>query len=216
MLSRPGWLQYTDGKTAKYLEAEQGLSRRNQGHFGCGGEARRRRGRDSAVSPVREKEARMGSKRRAWVMPFVVSAALSSSACKFEKTPPAYALITLKHDETRIQMVTILEVPSTDLCESAFREFMEGYATEGGGEGWRETERSCQQILEPLYQGVMNRETFHATYLAFSPKGGFDFEGRLVLYGIPSSQAHEICQEIAGEVGDRLGVNAECVQGTIG
>jgi hypothetical protein len=144
-----------------------------------------------------------------------VSAMLLSGAC--EKAPPAYALLTLKHDETRIQMVTIMEVPSTDLCEKAFQEFMEGYSAEGGGgEGWRETERSCQQILEPLYQGVMNRETFHATYLAFSPKGSFEFEGRLVLYGIPSPQAQEICESIARDVGTRLGVDAECFQGTVG
>jgi len=53
-------------------------------------------------------------------------------------------------------------------------------------------------------------------YLAFSPKDTFEFEGRLVLYGIPSSQAQEICQSIARDVGTRLGVDAECFQGTVG
>lgn len=122
----------------------------------------------------------------------------------------------MKHDQSRIQMVAIMEIPGTGACEAAFGEFLEAYAESGGTEGWRETERSCQEVLEPLYQPVMKRETFHATYLAFSPKETFDYEGRVVLYGIPSSQAQEICQQIASEVGKRLGVDAECVQGTVG
>jgi hypothetical protein len=67
-----------------------------------------------------------------------------------------------------------------------------------------------------MYQKVMNRETFHATYLAFTPKDEFEYEGRIVLYGIPSSQAQEICNGIARDVGQKLGVDAQCVQGTVG
>jgi hypothetical protein len=143
-----------------------------------------------------------------------LSTLLGSGSC--EPSPKAYALVTLKHAETRIQMVTIMEIPSENECESAFQEFMKGFASDSGSEGWSQTERSCQQNLEPMYQKVMNRETFHATYLAFSPRNTFDYEGRIVLYGIPSSEAQEICHKIAEDVGERLGVTAECVQGTVG
>ena len=123
-------------------------------------------------------------------------------------------MINLKHDETRIQMYTIMAIPSENECESAVREFMAGFTADGGSEGWRETERNCQ--LTPMYPMVMNRETFPTTYLAFTPKEAFEYEGRIVLYGVPSSQAQEICNDIAKDVGEKLGVEAECVQGTVG
>ena len=150
------------------------------------------------------------------LLPFVVSALFSSGACNFERAPSAYALVTLKHDETRIQMVTIMEIPGENECDSAIQQFMNGFGGDGGSQGWRQTERSCQQTLEPLYQRVMNKETFHATYLAFSPRSTWEYEGRIVLYGIPSQQAQEICHDIAGEVGESLGVEVECIEGTIG
>ena len=141
---------------------------------------------------------------------------VGSAACNFEGPPKAYAQINLKHAETRIQMYTIMAIPSASDCEAAFKEFMDGFTSDGGSEGWAETERSCQETLDPMYQKVMNRETFHATYLAFTPKDEFQYEGRIVLYGIPSSQAQEICNGIAKDVGGKLGVDAECVQGTVG
>lgn len=148
------------------------------------------------------------------LLPFALTTVLGSGAC--ETPPPAYALVTMKHAETRIQMVTIMEIPGANACEAAIQEFMEGFASEGDTDGWSRTESSCQELLEPMYQKVMNRETFHATYLAFSPKNDFDYEGRIVLYGIPSSQAQEICNKIAADVGEKLGVTAECMQGTVG
>ncbi len=150
-----------------------------------------------------------------WIFPLALSTLAASGGCNFEPAPKAYALVTLKHAETRIQMVTIMEIPDANVCEPAIQEFMEGFTSEGA-EGWSRTESACQQTLEPMYQKVMNRETFHATYLAFGPKDDFEYEGRLVLYGIPSSQAQEICKGIAEDVGKKLGVEAHCVQGTVG
>jgi hypothetical protein len=150
------------------------------------------------------------------VLPLAFGIFLSSGGCNLEAPPKAYAQINLKHAETRIQMYTIMVIPSASQCETAFKEFMNGFTSEGGSEGWAETERSCQETLDPMYERVMNRETFHATYLAFTPKDEFEYEGRIVLYGIPSSQAQEICNGIAKDVGEKLGVDAQCVQGTIG
>ncbi len=145
---------------------------------------------------------------------FLLAALVGSAAC--EPAPKAYALVTLKHDETRIQMVAIMEIPGENQCDTAFQQFMTGFTGEEGSQGWRQTETSCQPILEPLYQNVMNRGTFHATYMAFSPRNDWDYEGRVVLYGIPSSQAQEVCQQIAKEMGEKLEVEVECVQGTVG
>ena len=158
----------------------------------------------------------MVRKDRLHFLPLVCVLGVGAVACNFESPPKAYAQINLKHAETRIQMYTIVAIPSASECDSAFKEFMDGFTSGEGAEGWTETERSCQEVLDPMYQKVMNRETFHATYLAFTPKDEFQYEGRIVLYGIASSQAQEICNGIAKDVGAKLGVDARCVQGTVG
>jgi hypothetical protein len=43
--------------------------------------------------------------RKTW-LPLVVLTVLSSMAC--EQGPPTYALLTMKHDATRIQIVTVM------------------------------------------------------------------------------------------------------------
>jgi hypothetical protein len=147
---------------------------------------------------------------------FAFVALVGSAACNFEPAPKAYALVTVKHDESSLRMVAIMEIPGESECDTATREFMKGFAGEGGSQGWHQTETACQPTLEPLYQSVMNRETFHATYMAFSPRNDWEYEGRIVLYGISSSQAQEVCHQIAKEMGERLEVEVECVQGTVG
>jgi Prokaryotic cytochrome b561 len=147
----------------------------------------------------------------------VVAVALSSSGCKaVEEGPPTYALVTMRHDETRIQMVTIMTTFSEAQCNAAIREYMAGFESDPSSGEWRQTERSCRQQIESLYERVMRKEKFHATYIAFSPKNSWEYEARIVLYGIPSTQAQEICQQVAREVGNRYQVDAECNQGTIG
>lgn len=144
----------------------------------------------------------------------VAITALSSMAC--EPGPKTYALLTLKHAATRIQIVTVMEVESEPECDVASRAFSKGFL-EGAGSGeWRETERTCQQELEPIYQRVMNKEKFHATYLILHPKGEWRYEARIVLFGVPSSEAQPVCQQLAKAMKEELEAEAECVQGTIG
>jgi hypothetical protein len=143
------------------------------------------------------------------LLPFVVSALFTSGGCNLEPAPKAYALVTVKHDETRIQMVAIMEISSTDECETAYAQFMERLQRRRGSVGWRQTEEFLPADPRAFYQKVMNRETFHATYLVFSPRNDWEMEGRIVLYGIPSSQAQEIChrsRKRSGAPGRRSGV----------
>jgi hypothetical protein len=122
----------------------------------------------------------------------------------------------MKHDATRIQLVTVMEVSSETECKVASDEFNKGFL-EGAPPGeWRETERSCSQALEPIYQRVMNKEKFHATYLIVSPKGDWNWEARLVIFGVPSSEAQPVCEQLSKDMEEDLGAAAECVQGTIG
>jgi hypothetical protein len=141
-------------------------------------------------------------------------ALMASMAC--EQGPPTYALLTMKHDATRIQIVTVMKVWSEAECEAASREFVKGFL-EGANPGeWRETERTCQQVLEPIYQRVMNKEKFHATYLILRPKGQWKYESRIVIFGVPSSEAQPVCEKLSKEMEKDLEAEAECVQGTIG
>lgn len=132
------------------------------------------------------------------------------------KGPPTYAMVTLRHDATHIQMVGLMETFSDAQCDAAIREYMAGFEADPSAVEWRETERSCQQNIADIYQRVMRKEVFHATYIAFSPASRWDYEARIVLFGIPSTQAQEICQQVAKDVRNRYGVQTECIQGTIG
>jgi hypothetical protein len=151
--------------------------------------------------------------RKTW-LPLVVLTVLSSMAC--EQGPPTYALLTMKHDATRIQIVTVMKVWSETECEAAAREFVKGFL-EGAPSGeWRETERACHQVLEPIYQRVMDKEKFHATYLILRPKGQWKYESRIVIFGVPSSEAQPVCEKLSKDMEKELEAEAECVQGSIG
>jgi hypothetical protein len=138
----------------------------------------------------------------------------SSVAC--ERGPSTYALLTMRHDETRINVVAVMELSSEAECAVASQEFSKGFLEGDELREWRETERACQQELEPIYQRVMNKEKFHATYLILSPKHTWKYETRLVLFGVPSSQAQPVCEQMAKDMEEDLEAEAECVQGTIG
>jgi hypothetical protein len=152
-----------------------------------------------------------------WVASSAFMLTLLAGACKLaEEGPPTYALVTLRHDETRIQMVAIMETGSEAQCNVAIRAYMAGFQEDPSSSEWRQTERSCKQTLDDIYQRVMRKEKFHATYIAFSPMDDWEYESRIVLFGIPSTQAQEVCQQVAREIGTRYGVQTECIQGTIG
>jgi len=146
-----------------------------------------------------------------------------SIACNFDvaeqkpEGPPVYALLRLRHPATRIEMLTIMETFGEGTCEVALREFTRAiYENETDMEGWKETERDCREDLTPLHQRIFNDERVHATYLKITVRENWDYESRMVLYGIPSSQAQEVCQEIGRELERQLQARTECVQGTEG
>ena len=154
--------------------------------------------------------------RKTWLPLFGLTVLFLMASMACEQGPPTYALLTMKHDATRIQIVTVMKVWSESECEVASREFSKGFL-EGSTPGeWRETERSCQQVLEPIYQRVMNNEKFHATYLILRPKGDWRYESRVVIFGVPSSEAQPVCEKLSKEMEKELQASAECVQGTIG
>ena len=119
--------------------------------------------------------------------------------------------------ETRVEMLTIMKTFGEGGCEAAISEFLSGvYEDEDAMEGWRETERDCQEIIKPLYVRIFNDERVHATYLKLSVKGSWQYEARLVIYGVSSSQAMPVCEQMARAIEDTLSASAECIQGTEG
>lgn len=144
-------------------------------------------------------------------------------ACNFEiaeskpEGPPVYALLRLRLPATRIEMLTMMETFGDGMCNVALEEFTRAvYENEADMQGWKETERDCREVLTPLHQRIFNDERVHATYLKVTVKEDWDYESRIVLYGIPSSQAQEVCQEIGRELQTKLRARTECVQGTEG
>ena len=134
-------------------------------------------------------------------------------ACK-PAGPPIYALVRLRH-ETRVEMLTIMKTYGEGACEAAIAEFLSGvWEDKEAMEGWRETERDCRDVLKPLYVKIFNDEPVHATYLKFTV--GTQYEGRIVLFGISSSQAMPVCEEMAGSISSSFTTRAKCIQGTEG
>ena len=128
--------------------------------------------------------------------------------------PPTYALVRLRH-ETRVEMLTIMKTFGEGACDAAITEFITGvYENEEAMEGWRETERDCREVLKPLYEKIFNDEPVHATYLKFTV--GTQYEGRIVIFGVSSSQSMPVCEQMAGSVSSSLTPKAKCIQGTEG
>jgi hypothetical protein len=114
-------------------------------------------------------------------------------------------------------MLTMMETFGEGMCDVALGEFTRAvYENEAEMEGWRETERDCREALSPLHEKIFRDEQVHATYLKITVKEDWQFESRIVLYGIPSSQALEVCQEIGRELQNTLHARTECKQGTEG
>ena len=113
-------------------------------------------------------------------------------------------------------MLTIMKTFGEGVCEASIAEFLSGVYEEGAMEGWRETERDCREVLKPLYVKIFNDEPVHATYLKLTVRGSWQYESRIVIYGVSSSQAMPVCEQMARSLEDSLGVHAECIQGTEG
>ena len=127
---------------------------------------------------------------------------------------PTYALVRLRHP-TRVEMLTIMKTFGEGACEAAIAEFVSGvFENKEAMEGWRETERDCREVLKPLYVKIFNDEPVHATYLKFTV--GTQYEGRIVLFGVSSSQAMPVCEKMAGSVSSSFTTKAKCIQGTEG
>lgn len=132
-----------------------------------------------------------------------------------EVTDPTYAEIRYSHDPTKIEMVCFIETRNEADCKKASLEFTDGFM-EGPHEGWQETRNSCTKTLNDLYERVFNDEQIHATYIKLDRSGGWDYDARLILYGLPSSSAQQACEKVAKQLEKRFQADVECVQGTVG
>ena len=155
---------------------------------------------------------------RKTILCLLVFACLAPIACELlqDKGPPIYALVRMRHDASRVELLTLMETFGDTGCDVAIEQFMAGFYEDDDNEEWRRSERNCLTELEPLYQQAFNKEQFHATYLIIEPEAAWEYEARILLFGIPSSQAQEVCASVAKDIGSRFQVKTECVQGTIG
>lgn len=152
----------------------------------------------------------------------LASTLLVVSSCNFPlpgkkpEGPSTYALVRLRH-ESRVEMLTLMETYGEGACDAAIAEFLEGvYENEEDMEGWKETERDCRANIKPLYVQMFNDEPVHATYLKLSLRGSWEYESRIVLYGVPASQALPVCEAMARSIKSSLSASAECILGTEG
>ena len=160
--------------------------------------------------------------RRTVIALLLASTLLAVSACNLPLPqrkpdgPATYALVRLRH-ESRVEMLTLMKTFGEGACDAAIAEFLKGvYSNAEDMEGWKETERDCRESIKPLYVQMFNDEPVHATYLKLSVRGAWEYESRIVLYGVPASQALPVCEAMARSIKDSLSVSAECILGTEG
>jgi hypothetical protein len=115
----------------------------------------------------------------------------------------------------KVELVTFIKAYGDEDCQTASEAFIKGFV-EGSDEGWSQTEKTCKKTLNDLYQRVFNNEQIHATYIRIKEGGAWGYDSRIVLYGVPSSQALDVCEQVAADVKRRFKADVECVQGTVG
>jgi hypothetical protein len=132
-----------------------------------------------------------------------------------EIADPTYAEIRFVHNEVKIEIVTFIKTNGDEDCQKASEEFIGGFL-EGSEAEWSQTEKICKKSINELYERVFNNEQIHATYIRIKEGWAWGYDSRIVFYGVPSSQAQGVCEEIAADIGERFNADVECVQGTVG
>lgn len=128
---------------------------------------------------------------------------------------PTYAEIRFMHNVANVELVTFIETHDDEDCRRASETFVKDFM-KGSDEGWAQTEKTCTKTLNELYQKVFNNEQIHATYIRVREGGSWGYESRIILYGVPSSQALEVCEQVAANVKSTFKADVKCVQGTVG
>jgi hypothetical protein len=141
-------------------------------------------------------------------------AVIGLGACQAitELTEPTYAEIRFVHSQAKIELVTFIKTYGEESCREVSEQFIKDFMG-GSGEGWSQTEKTCKKTLNELYQRVFNNEQIHATYIRIKEWG---YDSRIVLYGVASSQALQVCEQIAADVEKTFNAEVDCVEGTVG
>jgi hypothetical protein len=111
--------------------------------------------------------------------------------------------------------VTFIRTYDDEDCRAASDQFAKDFM-KGSDEGWAQTEKRCTKTLTELYQKVFNNEQIHATYIRVKEGDSWGYESRIILYGVPSSQALKVCRQVAANVKSTFKADVKCVQGTVG
>lgn len=78
------------------------------------------------------------------------------------------------------------------------------------------TSARCLQAMPERYAGLWREEPIHATYMVFERRDENERNGRLILFGVPSSAAARACEQLAQTLGRGYAGRIRCVQGSVG
>jgi len=126
----------------------------------------------------------------------------------------AYSEFRMSDPKTGIDLLMFAEMESMDDCrersESAWEEVLHAC------ERCTRTSARCLEVMPERYAGLWREEPIHATYMVFERKEEHERNGRMILFGVPSSIAARACEQLARNLGRGYAGRIRCVQGSVG
>lgn len=115
---------------------------------------------------------------------------------------------------TSVQLVGIGKMNSYEDCQARALLF---WADNLAHLGRAKIDTECKKDLSNKYLKLFDNEQTTATYIAFDKGNDGERDGRFIIYGVPSSLAHEYCEKLIKESEDtNYSGKIYCVKGSVG
>lgn len=130
------------------------------------------------------------------------------------KGPPVYGEFRLSEKSTGVDLVGFAVLNSRAECRSEKRDFMKRFF--GGCENCTEASFECISEVPGRYKPLFENKPIHATYLVLETDDADERDGRMVIFGVPSSVAKRACPQLKQMLKRTYKGSVSCVEGTVG
>jgi len=131
-------------------------------------------------------------------------------------TDPHYVKIRVEITlpKANIQLVGIGKMNSYEDCQARALLF---WADNLAHLGQAKIDAECKKDIPNKYLKLFDNKQSTATYIAFDKGNDGERDGRFLIYGVPSSLAHEACEKLVEESeGANYSGKIYCVRGSVG
>lgn len=128
---------------------------------------------------------------------------------------PVYAEFRVKHLDSSLLMVGLSLMPSMEECKLRTVLFW-SHVFDSNRQFKVDAEANCIKTLPDRFQRLFDNVQTTATYLSFERSGGTERSARLIIYGVPSSEAYKVCPQIIDKIRKNYKGDIRCTRGTVG